>query len=199
MVEFKPTYQKISRDTYLVMEEQAIYKSEYHNGAVVAMAGGTVAHSLIAGDTNTAIKIALKNKKKTCKVFNSDMKLEISAHNRFVYPDGMVVCGEIELVANRKDIIKNPILIIEVLSAETRSYDLGDKFRYYLTLPSLREYVVIEQERPYVQVFFKKEERNWQMKYYDDLSQQVDLESLEISISMEEIYENVTFELKATE
>lgn len=151
MVEFKPAYQKISGDAYWVMEEQAIYKSEYYNGELVA-----VAHSLIAVDTNTAIKIALKNKNKACNVFNSSMKLEISAHNCLLYPDSMVVCSEIELAANRKDIIKNPILIVEVLSAETRSYDLGDKFRYYLTLPSLKESVVIERERPYVQVFLKK-------------------------------------------
>jgi Uma2 family endonuclease len=195
MTESITTVCYLSKEEYLVQEELADFKSEYYNGEVLAMSGGTVNHSLISTNITSLIKFSLKNKGKKCKVFNSDMKIDIPRSNSYVYADGMAVCGDIQLMEGRKDIVQNPILIVEVLSPSTQSHDLGDKFKNYLSLPSLKEYVIIYQDQPYIQVFFKKEERNWQMLYWDDLEQTILLQSLDIEIPMTDIYENVEFEL----
>ena len=146
----------ITFEEYLVRESESEYRSEYHDGKIVAMAGGTSRHSAIAQNSRTAISNALRAKNKKCIVYDSDFKVRLESVNKGVYPDASVICDKPEYYNNRQDVYTNPLLIVEVLSKSTRNYDKGDKFTYYRTLPSFKEYVLIlslihisEPTRPY--------------------------------------------------
>lgn len=105
---------------YLAMEEVADYKSEYYNSENFAMSGGSADHSIIA--VNGVANLSPLLDPKPCHVFNSDMRLLIERSGLYTYPDAMVLCGKIEFVPRRKDVLTNPILIIKVLSESTRAY-----------------------------------------------------------------------------
>ena len=178
----------ITFDEYLVRESEAEYKSEYHDGKVVAMAGGTSRHSAIAHNTGTAISNALRHKNKRCVVYNSDLKIRIESVNKGVYPDTSVICDKPEYYNNRKDIYINPLLIVEVLSKSTRNYDKGDKFTYYRTLPSFKEYVLIYQDEPKVEAWYKVEENVWRISNFKGLDKKLTLFSLDCEILLADIY-----------
>ena len=145
-------YRHYTFEEYLLLEEKAPYKSEYEKGRILAMSGGTLDHSTISQNTGTAISNALRKKGKTCRVNNSDLKIRIEEYDKAVYPDVSALCGEASHFNDRKDIITNPLLIVEILSKLTRDYDRGTKFKQYRSLPSFKEYVLNEQEIAKVEV-----------------------------------------------
>jgi Uma2 family endonuclease len=176
---------------YLAMEEVAEYKSEYHNGEIFAMSGGTTDHSLVA--VNTVASLSRQLEPRPCRVFNSDMRLHIERSGLYTYPDGMVICGKIELVERRKDTVTNPVLIVEVLSESTRVYDRGAKFNFYKQLPTLQEYVVVDSERPHVECYRRTEGDNWLVEMHDDLDAMVRLESVACEIPLRQMYNKVSW------
>lgn len=177
---------------YLAMEEQADYKSEYYQGEIFAMSGGTGNHSLIGVNVNAELRSALLDK--DCSVFGSDFKIRIEASDTGVYPDGTVFCGPIDYVEDRKDIATNPIVVIEVLSNSTAAYDRSGKFSHYRRIPSLKEYVLIEQDRAQVDVFRRNENGLWLgFEGFEGLDKSVEFKSLGISIPSKMIYHRVQF------
>ena len=178
--------QYFTKEQYLDMERKAQFKSEYYNGELFAMAGGTLNHSSICFNLIGEIGEALDNK--DCRGFESNMKLEIPIINAFVYPDIMVVCGKVELSDMGDDIIKNPVLIIEVLSSSTESFDRGKKFEYYRTLPSVKEYVLVSQNKPMAEVYFRQNENIWLYSAADGIDKTVFLQSIDHEISLKDIY-----------
>ncbi|HEB62759.1 MAG TPA: Uma2 family endonuclease [Bacteroidetes bacterium] len=180
---------KLSVKEYINQEIESGTKYEYHNGKIYALAGGTLNHGLISGNIYLEIGIQLKNKANNCLPFNSDVKLFIEATNSYVYPDAMVICGEIEESSENKNSVINPILIVEVLSKSTADYDRGDKFYLYRHLPSFREYVLVEQKKYVVDVHYKHEKSDfWRITRYKGLDEMIILQSLGIEISMEDLY-----------
>jgi Uma2 family endonuclease len=176
---------------YLAMEEVAEYKSEYYNGEIFAMSGGTTDHSLIAVNLTTALSQRLEPT--PCRVFNSDMRLYIERSGLYTYPDGMVICGKIELVKGRNDTVTNPLLIVEVLSESTRDYDRGARFNFYKQIPTLQEYVVVESERPHVECYRRTAGDQWLVEMVDDLDATVRLESIACDIPLRQIYSKVSW------
>jgi Uma2 family endonuclease len=176
-----------SSEEYLEMEESAEYKSEYYDGEIFAMSGGTYRHSAICINLYRNIGNWLESGK--CRLFDSNLKLAIPKINAFVYPDLMVVCGKIEFAENRKDIISNPVLIAEVLSASTESFDRGKKFEFYRRLPSFKEYVLVSQDEPVVEVYFMQDEKKWSYSVAKGLEQRIILQSIEYEIKLKDIYQ----------
>lgn len=172
---------------YLLMEEQAPYKSEFEKGKIMAMAGGNLVHSQIAVNAISTIQTGLKKKKKDCSVFNSDLKVRLEQFDKAVYPDISVVCGPPEFYANRTDIITNPILIVEVLSPSTRDYHIGSKFSQYRSLPSFLEYVLVDPQSKLVESWYKKEENIWKISLAKGLESSIYLYTLDIEIKLEDI------------
>ncbi len=182
----------VSIKEYLKQEREANAKYEYHDGKVYALAGGTLNHGLICGNVYSEIKNQLKIKGSNCTPLTSEIRLHIENKKSYVYPDSMVICGDIEKSEEEKNSITNPILIVEVLSKSTAEYDRGDKFYFYRQIPSFREYVLIEQDRYVVDVHFKEEQSDmWRIIRYEGIDKSVKLQSLDIEISMEEIYSRV--------
>lgn len=183
-------------EEYLVLEEKSEQKYEYENGQVFAMARGTPEHGFICNSIGSALRNVLKAKGSKCKVSGSELKIQIEKYNSFVYPDAMVVCGELEMKG--KDAIKNPLLVVEVLSEGTASYDRGKKFKKYISLPSFVEYILIDQSQPVVHAYFREVEedtgrKDWKMRFAYGLEEKIYLESIDCEITLADIYEYVDF------
>jgi Uma2 family endonuclease len=183
-----PPKEYIPIEKYLMAEESAEMKSEYERGRVKAMSGGTINHGIITGNVNSEINKWTRSKGKDCISINGDVRIFIDQANSFVYPDGMLICGKIQTSKQDPHSIINPVLIVEVLSKSTESYDRGDKFHKYCSLPSFREYVLIDQYKPVVDVLYKEEASYWKMTTTIGLENSIFLQTLEHSISMKEIY-----------
>jgi Uma2 family endonuclease len=177
---------------YFALEEQADYKSEYYQGEIIALAGGSLNHNRIAGNVHTALNIALEDK--SCEAFIGDVRLWIEKKDFYTYPDVMVVCGEADFVEGRTDTITNPQVIIEVLSESTAGYDRGDKFQAYWTLETFKEYVLIDQYRLQVEFFRRMDEKLWQLQILTTLEEQLTLRSIGVTIPLNQIYRNVTWD-----
>jgi Uma2 family endonuclease len=179
----------ISAEAYLEQEQEAEGKTEFHLGQVIALAGSTVSHERIACNVVAALHFLLKGS--DCQEFSSEIKVAIGHDKAFYYPDAMVVCGPLSQARNRKDMIDNPRLIVEILSAESEARDRGEKFLSYQMLPSLQEYVLISQDQCRVEVFFKGPGQGWLYQQYTDLGAAIPLQSLNVSLSALEIYDRV--------
>ncbi len=170
-------------EDYLQGEQDGRMRHEYVAGQIFAMTGGSVYHNRIMGNIYALIKTGLAGT--PCDTFVADMKVQ--TRQAFYYPDVMVVCDPADLDPYTK---REPTVIVEVTSPTTRSIDEREKRLAYLSVPSLREYVLAEQDRAEVKVIRRAGEGAWEQEDYDagDL---IRLESLDVMISMQAIYENV--------
>jgi Uma2 family endonuclease len=181
---------------YLRREEKAVEKHEFYNGKIIKMPGGTYIHSEISVNTTSALKFIVRPLPKKYKVYNSDLKIFIESSDIGVYPDALVVCEQTQYWQNRRDVIVNPLLIAEILSPSTQSYDRLGKFELYKLLPSFKEYVLINADKPSVETRFREEPDLWRIKTEDDMNQSIALRSLGVSISLADIYEDIVFPVK---
>lgn len=133
-------------------------------------------------------------KKKKYHVIGSGQKVYIPIKNQIRYPDALVICEKAEFFENRKDIITNPLIIVEVLSDSTRNFDKEGKFELYQRIPSFKEYVLIEQDYAEVTTFFREEKDLWRVNETTDITTSVPLRSIGIDAPMEEIYDNIELE-----
>lgn len=186
---------KYTVEEYIQQEKNANQKFEFHDGIIYALAGGSIEHALLVGNIYSELRNGLRNSKSDCKPITSEAKLYINSQNKYVYPDGMVVCGELERSNVHKDAISNPILVVEVLSKSTTEYDRGDKFYFYRQIPTLKEYVLIDQSRYVVEVYYKKASTDlWSISRYAGLNKKIKLESINLEIGMDELYFDIDIE-----
>ena len=182
-----------SFEEYLKREERSISKNEFYNGQIISMPGSKYEHNKIVTSTIIALDKAIAVLPVYYEVINSDQKVYIEAENTSLYPDALVVCEKPEFWKGRKDLIINPILIVEVLSKSTRKYDLKDKFSLYQLLPSFKEYITIEPDKPQVHSWFKLDEETWKINRATDLTQSIFIRSLGIELAMADIYRGLEF------
>jgi Uma2 family endonuclease len=174
-------------EEYLALEETAEYKSEYFKGQIFAMAGGSANHSRIVSSVNALLFLSLRGR--GCETFNSDMRLLVKANGLYTYPDAMVVCGKPAFLEGRTDTLTNPIVIVEVLSKSTQDYDRGQKFELYRALPTLQEYVIIHQDRVYIEHYRKLLNGRWELSELTEQNDLLLIHSLKIELSLPLIYE----------
>ena len=184
---------KLTVDQYLAIEREAEYRSEYYRGEMFAMAGGTGSHSELAGVLIRLIGNRLAGR--GCKVYTSDMKIQIEPGGLNTYPDVSVVCGKPVFSTLTKEALVNPKLIVEVLSKSTEANDRGFKFQEYKKVASLEEYVLVSQTEPLVELFGRRAGAAW-TDYSEarGMTARIDLKSLGIEIPLEEIYGQIDFE-----
>ena len=138
-----------------------------------------------------------------CELYPVDMRVRIPATGLYTYPDVVVVCGEPQFEDDHVDTLLNPIVLIEVLSPSTERSDRGEKFTRYRMLESLQEYVLVSQDKPQVECFFRQPDGGWLLMPYSGLDAVAKLRSLDVELPLSEIYAGVTFpsaeeEAKAT-
>ncbi|KOP27392.1 hypothetical protein AMR41_05185 [Hapalosiphon sp. MRB220] len=178
-------------DEYRTLEEKAEGRSEYRDGEIVPMPGGTLKHSRIGRNILTYLTSVLRDTQ--FEPINSDLRLWIPEYRRGVYPDVMVFDGEPQLNGDRLDEVLNPILIVEVLSPSTADYDRQSKFRMYRSIPSFSEYLLVEQDEYFVERY-SKQAQGWLLSDFNSLEGAISLESVGIELSMTEIYRGIVFE-----
>jgi len=183
---------RITPQEYLIRERQASCKSEFYQGEIFAMGGGSANHSLIAANFVREAGNALKDK--PCAVFNSDLRVQVRSTGLYTYPDATIVCGEREFDDDQRDTIINPTVIVEVLSDSTKKYDRGKKANHYRQIASLKELLLITQDRPHVERFTRQPNGDWMFHEQYDLSADFELKSLGILVAISELYRGVTFE-----
>lgn len=184
-------------EEYLALEESAIDKSEYHDGEIIPMTGGTTNHNKLA--LNFCRRFPLTIQEQSYDTFINDVRLWIPLTRRYVYPDIMVIQGEPVFHENNQTIVTNPLIIVEVLSDSTKDYDRGGKFLAYRSLPEFREYILIDQYSYHIEQFAKNSNGKWVLTEYDSEESVLTLESVEFQMPIAEIYERIKFEVAGEE
>lgn len=184
----------LTSEQYLARERRATFKSEFFQGETFAMAGASAKHNLIVANCVTSLNLQLKER--PCVVYPSDLKLEVKATGLMTYPDVMVVCGKPEFVYDQGDVLRNPVVIIEVLSESTESYDRGKKFQHYRLIPSLRHYVLVSQDCASVEVFTRQAQDGqsvapWLLTSSQSLTESLPLDTIHCQLPLAEVYAKV--------
>jgi Uma2 family endonuclease len=177
---------------YLALEDRAEFRSEYHDGEIIPMTGGSFNHNRIINRVCAYLLNALSGK--PYEPFSSDVRLWISKYRKFTYPDVMVVQDRPIPYENRTDTLINPRLIIEVLSKSTEDYDQGDKFKFYRSIPDLQEYVLINQYELEIQHYVKSDGGFWIYRAYEGMEDAIALTSINTEITVADIYAGISFE-----
>lgn len=187
-----PKKRHVTPEEYLEFERSAIEKHEYLNGEILDMSGASMSHVEICSNINASLGSQLRTR--PGRSFQSDLRVFIPATGLYTYPDIIVVCGSPELVPDSYlDTLLNPDLILEVLSPTTADYDRGAKFDHYKTIDSLKEYVLVWQDKKRVARYLKRDDGSWNLKDFIGDDAEVVLSSIECSLSMENIYNKVVF------
>ncbi|MBD2414217.1 hypothetical protein FACHB389_21360 [Nostoc calcicola FACHB-389] len=179
-------------EEYLELEEAAEYKSEYIDGQIIPMAGGTANHNRISLNLSAGLNFVFRQQ--DYEVFMADVRLWIPQKRTYTYPDVMILEGEPEFFNNRRDIILNPQVIVEVLSKSTKGYDREDKFQAYRTISTFQEYLLIDQTRIHVEQFSKTGKKQWALREYDEEDEAIALATVPFEISLQDLYNKVNFE-----
>lgn len=184
-------------EEYLAQEEVAEFRSEYCDGDIVPMTGGSINHNQIAGNIYAFLKFSLRG-----TAFNpyiGDLRVWIPRYRQYTYLDVFLIQGEPILQEQRTDIVLNPCLIVEVLSNSTKDHDRTDKFRYYRSIPELQEYVLVNQYEPAIEQYTKTEGEAWLFRAYEAEAERIKFDSVGIEMTFQEIYEKVNFGLRESE
>ena len=177
-------------DHYLALERQAKHRSEYINGYIIAMVGASRQHNLIAGNVFGELRAQLGGR--PCEAYINDMRVKVSVTGLYTYPDVVALCGEPYFEDARVDTLLNPSVIVEVLSESTEAYDRGEKFAHYRRLESLRDYVLIAQDKVRVEHYVRQGDQ-WLLSEANDLVSAVHLSSIGCEVVLRNIYERVEF------
>lgn len=145
-------------EEYFAWEETQEVRHEYHFGEVFPMPGGTYAHALLIMNLGAALVAALRGS--DCRPVSSDMRVEVLSGGQYVYPDVSVHCGPPHFLTDRRTTLINPAVVCEVLSPETKAYDLGEKLALYRGVPSIRALLYVDLDRPWAQIA-RRTETTW--------------------------------------
>ncbi len=184
-------------EQYLEMERKADFKSEYWYGhiyplgGIVGMAGAGEAHNLIV--TNVVRELSIQLKGRPCRTYPSDMKVEVGPDAMFVYPDVSVVCGEPRFHDDRRDMVQNPTMVVEVLSPATEKYDRGAKSAKYRVLESVTDYILISATEVRIEHYVRQPDDRWLLTDFTDDQQTVPITSLGCELKVVEVYDRVEF------
>lgn len=181
----------LTAEEYLAQERLAPYKSEYFQGEVFAMAGASRQHNRIAVNLYSAAHAQLKDGR--CEIYPSALRVKVSATGLYAYPDATIVCEDAQFEDEHLDTLLNPLVIFEILSSSTDSYDRGFKSFQYRQLPSLKEFIIIAQDRPLVEHYHRQKKGTWQMIELTKLSEALKLVSVPVTIPLRVLYARVEF------
>jgi len=177
-------------EEYCQLEETAEYKNEYLDGEIIPMTGATTNHNLIAGNFYKNFPTKINNE--DYWAFMSDVRLWMPIYRFYTYPDVMVIKGKPLYEGKGTNTVTNALIIVEVLSKSTRDYDRTDKFKFYRSLNSFEEYILIDQYGYYIEQFHKRGD-HWAFRDYHDQEAILTLFSLDFQISLTDLYQRVDF------
>ncbi len=187
------TEKSSSPEEYLSLEINSEEKHEYINGEIISMTGGTPNHNKIACNLYAALNLALK--RQPYDIFITDQRLWIPKGKIYTYRDVMVIEGELQFPERRRDTLTNPVIIAEVLSTSTEGFDRGKKFAAYRTIPTFKEYLLIDQYTMQVEQFTKTESEQWLLSEHRGEDSKLSLKFIDFEITLADLYDKVNFNL----
>jgi Uma2 family endonuclease len=182
---------RLTPEEYLVIERAAAFRSEYYDGQMFAMSGGTFPHVLTISNLSYSIRNALIGR--GCHVLSSDLRVRASGR-AYCYPDVAVVCETPRFADDQKDTLLNPIVLVEVLSKSTEAYDRGFKFLQYRQIESLQEYVLVWQSEPRIEVYQRAPAAEWILREFAGMEAVCRLASVGCDVPLAAVYDGVPFE-----
>lgn len=181
---------KISPEEYLALDRAAEVRSEYFDGEIVAMAGGSARHSALQINLAAEVQVAFRGT--PCRAFSADLRVMIPGRV-YVYPDLSVVCGKPLFADERQDILLNPKVIFEILSPSTEAYDRGVKFRHYREIESLTDYILVSQDEIRIEQYTRAEANTWTLHDYQLATDVLTIAAINLSLPISAIYNRVDF------
>ncbi|MFN5953722.1 MAG: Uma2 family endonuclease [Dolichospermum sp.] len=183
-----------SPQEYLELEVNSEIRHEYINGLIIPMTGGTPNHNQLALNFSGTLNYLLK--RQPYQVFVTDQRLWIPSRKIHTYPDIMVVKTPLEYQEGRTDTLVNPVMIAEVLSKSTKGYDRDEKFAAYRTIPTLQEYILIDQYTMHIEQYFKTDNNQWIFSEFTDGNINLNLASISCQMILSDIYDKVDFNIQ---
>jgi Uma2 family endonuclease len=184
---------RLTTEQYFELEEKALDRHEFHDGEMLAMAGASFEHSVLT----TRIILSLGNQLsgKPCTPLSTDLRVRVGYSRRYVYPDLLVLCGppQFDPLDPQPGTLLNPTVIVEVLSPTSEAYDRGEKFSLYRAVESMKDYVLVSQDRPRVEVFSRRESGDWRIECVEGLEAAIALPSIDATLKLADIYQGITF------
>jgi Uma2 family endonuclease len=184
-------YPKMTAEQYLEWERKQEYKHEYAGGQIIDMAGASPRHNKILSNLITYVGTHLKGK--DCDIYPSDLRIYVKNAESYFYPDASIVCGDLELSDDKKDSVKNPSVIFEILSPSTADYDLGRKLFFYMQIETLREYYAIDSSSKHIRIGRRRENNTWQFEEISIEGAFFSIETIDLKLAFGDIYEKVKF------
>jgi Uma2 family endonuclease len=180
----------LTETDYLERERVSTMKHEYYAGEVFAMSGASEAHNLIASNVNASLYAQIRGR--GCRIYPSDMRIKIIKTGLYTYPDITIICGQPEFTdMTKRDTLLNPTVIIEILSPSTERYDRGVKFQNYRTIETLKEYILIAQNKYHIERYTRQEPQTWILTEAVGIDTSIMLDSIQCVLSLGDTYELV--------
>ena len=180
---------KLTEDEYLVLENEAEFRSEFYDGEMFAMSGASFPHNVLQINLIAELHLRLKGGK--CKVFGSDLRVKVKRTGLYTYPDVVIACDpELEKKLGVETLL-NPRIVFEILSKSTEGYDRGTKFQQFQRLPSVKEYVLVSQDRMVIERYVRRPDETWNLKTFDDPKGSFSLTTVKVRIPLADIYRGV--------
>lgn len=180
---------RLTPEQYLSQERQSETKSEYFDGEIFAMADASRECNQISA--NLVRVLANRLLDKPCSVYSSDMKVRIEKARKYTYPDLVIACQTERFEDEHRDVLLNPVVILEILSDSTEAYDWGRKFLHYQLLDSLIDYLLVSQDAPRIEMFARQENNAWLYAEFHGLDAMVEIESIGCSLRLGDVYHKV--------
>jgi Uma2 family endonuclease len=181
---------KVTAEEYLALDRAAEFRSEFLDGEIIAMSGGSTRHTRLQMNLGLEIQLALRGT--PCEAFNSDLRVRVSSR-MYTYPDLSVVCGKLMLADQRQDILLNPTVVFEVLSPTTEHYDRGVKFQHYREVESLKDYILLAQNQVRIEQFTRGDDNTWTLRDYRRAENVLKIVSIGVSLPLASIYDRIEF------
>lgn len=182
-------------EEYFEIDERAEERLEYVDGEILAMAGTSLGHNKVAG--NIYLNLRLLFRGRSCEVFMESIRVRVS-ETRYRYPDIVALCGAAQVAETRPPTLLNPMVIFEVLSPSTKNKDVGEKFDEYAQNDTMTDYILVAQDTMRVRHYRRLNENDWQVSSYTKAEDIVRLESLNVSLTLADIYNEITFPKQLT-
>jgi Uma2 family endonuclease len=184
--ESAPRYNIISPDEYLAMERETEERNEYYDGFLLAMSGASMEHNVIYRNLITLLHNSLKGKE--CQVLPSHMRVSTPGRENYMYPGALIVCGKPELEDDKFDTLTNASVILEILSPSTKGSDKRRKFFFYMQIPSLKEYIMIDPTIKHIIATRKQPDGSWKFEELHNETEKLLIESIQLFLPVSEIY-----------
>lgn len=183
---------RLSPEEYLRIERAAEWKSEYMDGEMFAMSGASPRHAILSANLIAELNNQLLER--PCLVYTSDLRVATDPQRHYTYPDVIVGCEPPQYVDTHLDTLTNPTFLVEVLSKTTENYDRGEKSERYRAVASLREYLLVAQDRVHAELYTRQPDDSWLLREWNDPDEEIELVSVGCRLRIARMYSKVKFD-----